>query len=137
MDEWRENEAAFNAWLSRNKERLQIEHVGQIESWIRLVSGEYHFFEIKTQEPFEPPPFMGHGLPRWQIQKYLKMQAECDVTWNLAIFDTVSYIGYKQRISVLEDGPYHDTHGQHPRRIYPMESFEIWAEDWRKTLGIS
>lgn len=132
--DWRQNEAAFNRWLFGNKVRLGIEHVGQIESWIRLVSGDYHFFEVKTQEPFEPPPFLGHGLPRWQVEKYLQMQAECNVTWDLVIFDAASYVGYRQRISVLEDGPYLDTHGDKPRRIYPLTSFARWTDDWRDTL---
>jgi len=131
MTEWHENEQAFNAWLHKNKQRLAIASVGQIESWIRLVSGEYHFFELKTQEPFVPPPFPGHGLPRWQVDKYLQMQADCKVTWNLVVFDLASHVGYKQRLSVLEDGPYHDTHGPRPRRIYPLASFGVWTSDWR------
>lgn len=137
MEQWRANELGFNAWLDRRRKDLGIVSVGQIESWIHLENGEYHFFELKTQEPFEPPPFLGHGLPRWQVEKYLTMQAACGVIWNLVVFDAKSFVGYRQRLSVLEDGPRHDTFGHQPRRIYSLGSFAIWTQDWRNVVKLS
>jgi hypothetical protein len=136
MEDWRKVELGYNTWLYKNKDRFHLSRVGQIESWVRLKSGEYIFCEIKTQAPYSPPPFWGHGLPKWQIDKYLQMQKDCNVFWDLIICDTESGIGYCQYISVLEQGRYFDTCGASPRRVYPLDSFNQWTGNWRKRLRI-
>ena len=130
MEDWHKNEWFWNNYLNQNKSTWKIASVGQIESWIKLMNGEYHFFEIKTQEPFEPPPFYGHGLPRWQVEKYTQMQIDLGVIWHLVVFDTVTNHGYQQLLSVLNDNDFHDTHGKKPRRIYPVSAFDVWINDW-------
>lgn len=132
LEQWQINELAFNNHLFKNKDYFGLVSVGQCECWGKTEDGIYQFFEIKTQEPFEPPPFWGHGLSRWQIDKYIQMQFDLGVIWNLIIFDLINFHGYKQRLSVLEDGRFKDTHGNKPRRIYPIESYDIWIDDWRR-----
>ena len=132
LEQWRINEQAFNRHLFTNKESFGFVSIGQCESWAKTKDGLYHFFEIKTQEPFEPPPFNGHGLPPWQVKKYIQMQFDLGIIFHLIIFDTINFRGYKQLLSALEDGRFYDTRGNNPRRIYPIESYEVWIEDWRK-----
>lgn len=126
-----EIEHAWNDYLYKNKKQWGIISIGQIESWAKMDDELYHFFEIKHQEPFEPPPFLGHGLPIWQVEKYIQMQFDLGVIWHLVIFDRNTNIGYQQRLSVLEDGRFKDT-TKNPRRIYPISSFEVWTDDWTR-----
>lgn len=132
---WGRCEDAWNKHLSDNRQAWGIETVGQIESWVKTGDGLYHFFEVKAQEVFEPPPFYGHGLPQWQVDKYIQMQVDLGVVWHLVVFDTGDRNGYQQRLSVLEDGPSMNTDGTQPRKIYSVDSFEKWTDDWTEIVN--
>jgi hypothetical protein len=97
-------------------------HIQQID-WLGEMMGEWVKFEIKCQEPFEPPPFEGHGLPRWQIESSEKLRKDKDIRTYLMIKDAKSGKWIGNFIDELEKGEYHDTHGLSPRRVYKISSF--------------
>lgn len=87
----------------------------------------YKIAEIKHQEPFDPPPFKGHGLPRWQVEARLEFYYKTGVEPFLFILDKIDKNIYYQSFIILENGKYYDTNGEKPRRIYPIENFKIWT----------
>jgi len=94
---------------------------------IFLHDGLYKIAEIKHQEPFEPPPFKGHGLPQWQIEARLKFYSKTNVEPFLFILDKSDKNIYYQSFVILENGQHFDTNGEKPRRIYPIKNFKIWS----------
>ena len=92
--------------------------------WLGQRNGEWIKFEVKAQEPFEPPPFEGHGLPRWQIESSQKLLEDKQIRTILMIKDLKNKIWVSQFLDVLEKGDYHDTYGLSPRRVYPISNFE-------------
>lgn len=131
-ESWFGCERLWNRYLFQNKEAWEIETVGQSESWAKMKNGDYHFFEVKHQEIFEPPPFYGHGLPPHQVRKYSAMERDLGVIWHLVVFDKTSKVGYQQRLSTLEGGSFFDTSGRRPRRIYPIKNFDVWTQNWER-----
>ncbi len=99
--------------------------------WIVRFGETYCLYEIKHQEPFEPPPFFGHGLPLWQVQARLAFQETTGVRAALLVFDKKTGDTYSQFLDVLEAGRYVDTRGRQPRRVYPLDSF-IKRAPWRE-----
>ena len=85
--------------------------------------GSFFVFEAKHQERFKAPPFDGHGLPRWQIERRLDFSKRTGIDTILVVFDKETGETFYQSLKTLNEGQYHDTHGDKPRRIYPIESF--------------
>jgi hypothetical protein len=83
----------------------------------------YYVFETKHQERFTPPPFEGHGLPKWQVEARLEFQRRTTIPCVLVVFDKETDEIFWQRIDKLEKGEYIDTHGLKPRRIYNLKEF--------------
>ncbi len=81
--------------------------------------------EVKHQAVFDPPPFKGHGLPHWQLRHRLQFQKDTGIRALLFIMDKNTKVIYWQYMDILNDGKYHQTHGDKPRRVFPVESFEI------------
>lgn len=90
--------------------------------------GCYYVFETKHQERFIPPPFEGHGLPKWQVTARLAFQKMTKIPCVLVVFDKETNEIFWQRIDQLEKGEYHDTFGNSPRRIYKIDNFEKLAK---------
>lgn len=88
-------------------------------------NGSYYLFETKHQERFNPPPFEGHGLPKWQVKARLKFQEATGIVAILMVFDKVTKEIFWQRIDKLEKGRYIDTKGLSPRRVYELSSFKL------------
>jgi len=86
-------------------------------------NGKFFVFEAKHQERFKPPPFDGHGLPLWQINRRIDFSKRTGIDTLLVIFDKETGETFWQYLVKLNDGPHHDTHGLKPRRIYPIDSF--------------
>jgi hypothetical protein len=106
----------------------------QADLIIRKVDGRWFLTEIKNQEPFEPPPFYGHGLPRWQIESRLMFEKECNIPCILIIKDKGNNKVYWQHLSILEKlNDHFDTYGKHPRRIYNLKSFNVYNVTQRVT----
>lgn len=92
---------------------------------IGFKDGCYYVFEAKQQERFTPPPFEGHGLPRWQVSARLKFQKETKIPCVLVVFDKETKEVFWQRLDKLNKSKnFVDTHGAKPRRIYNLEEFK-------------
>ena len=96
---------------------------------IGLYNGIYYMFEMKHQERFKAPPFDGHGLPRWQIESRLAFFNKTKIPVILVILDKETNEVFYQYLDKLDAGVHFDTHGEKPRRIYPIESFNSGDAD--------
>jgi hypothetical protein len=90
--------------------------------------GCYYVFETKHQAKFTPPPFEGHGLPKWQVEARLEFQSRTTIPCVLVVFDKEDGNVYWQRMDKLEQGEHIDTHGLKPRRIYNLKEFKMIAK---------
>lgn len=93
------------------------------------IKGEWRILEVKYQEKFEPPPFEGHGLPRWQVDARLRFQEETGIKAMLYVVDNPSDIIYWQYLDELMKGETYQTNGSKPRIIFPLNSFNQYKED--------
>lgn len=93
------------------------------------IEGGWQIWEVKRQEPFEPPPFYGHGLPRWQINARLKFQEDTGIRAVLCIVDSKVGTIYWQHMDRLIQGPSYQTTGRNPRLIFPLESYYVYKGD--------
>jgi len=109
--------------------------------WIGKEKGEWRLYEIKHQKIFEPPPFYGHGLPKWQIKARLEFFKDTRVKPFLFIIELGKYGKHKTKgfktiwiasLIELEMTNYFDTKGPKFRRIYNIEYFEKHFHYWEK-----
>ncbi len=107
----------FNFLRERGFEFFQADAIGYFD-------GEYYLFEAKQQERYEPPPFEGHGLPKWQVEARLKFQEKTGVIACFVVFEKGTNNIFYQRLDVLEETKYFDTKGDKPRRIYNIKFFK-------------
>lgn len=85
--------------------------------------GEVICVEVKDKaEPFQPPPFLGHGLNKSQVYLRMKLLEYTSIRTYLMIFDR-SGKKYGQFLEALELGEYFDT--RNGVRIYPLTSFNV------------
>lgn len=117
-----------NAWLEAREFLARFGWELQQIDWLGRRNNEWVKFEIKAQEPFEPPPFEGHGLPRWQIASSMKLLEDKQIKTYLIIKDLKTKKWLGQFLDELEKGIHHDTFGNSPRRIYPIEKFNLAGE---------
>lgn len=89
--------------------------------------GEYFLFECKHQERYNPPPFEGHGLPKWQVEARLKFYNKTGIRPILVVFDKETKEIFYQAIDTLERLGFYDTKGAKPRRIYKLTSFKKYG----------
>lgn len=92
------------------------------------IKGEWRILEVKYQEKFEPPPFEGHGLPRWQVDARLKFQEETGIKAMLYVVDNPTDIIYWQYLDELMRGETYQTNGAKPRIIFPLTSFNQYRD---------
>lgn len=98
--------------------------VFQVDWMVLHPAGHYLLVEVKEQERFLAPPFDGHGLPPWQIETRLAFQYMTGVRAMLMVREP-SGRAFWQWLDVLAGGKHYDTNGASPRRIFPLEMFEI------------
>ena len=91
--------------------------------WVAHKNGKYITLECKYQEKYKPPPFLGHGLPKWEIYARLKFQERFKIRAILLIIDKPTKEIFWQYLDILELGKWYDTQGKNPRRIYPLTNF--------------
>lgn len=101
-------------------------HFFQVDLMAKL-KDKWNVIEVKHQESFEPPPFKGHGLPKWQIDARLNFQNETGIRALLFITDKTTKIIYWQYMDKLIKGNKFQTNGKNPRIIFPLESYNILA----------
>lgn len=86
--------------------------------------GRYNVMEVKNQEHFEAPPFDGHGLPRWQVDARIEFYKHTGVVPWLFVIEKGTTTLYYQSLPTLLDGESHQTNGNKPRIIFPLNSFK-------------
>ena len=89
------------------------------------INGKWHIIEVKHQDKFTPPPFYGHGLPRWQVDARLDLENKTGIIALLFIVDKETNIIYWQYMNKLMKGKFYQTNGTKPRIIFPIESYNI------------
>jgi hypothetical protein len=96
----------------------------QVDLMVKL-RNKWHLIEVKHQEAFDPPPFKGHGLPKWQIEARLKFQEETGIRAMLFIVDKGTNLIYWNYLDDLMKGQYHETNGRSPRVIFPITNYKL------------
>ena len=84
----------------------------------------YFIWEVKYQERFIPPPFEGHGLPKWQIDARIEFYMTTGIRCMFIVFEKGTENVFLQWLDILEENKYFDTQGRHPRRIYKLQNFK-------------
>lgn len=90
---------------------------------IGLDTNNYILYEVKClTEPFQPPPFVGHGLWVYQIRARLNFQAKTGIRVRFIVFNTKEDVIHSAWLDELEKGKHFDT--ARGIRIFPIENFE-------------
>jgi hypothetical protein len=92
-------------------------------------NNKWHCGEIKTQEIFRSPPFDGHGLPQWQINKRLEFHNDTNVIPVFIVYDLEEKCIYYQNLLYLinqkkENIDFFKTKGKKPRTIFNIKHFK-------------
>lgn len=125
MHKGKESEDLIREILHNNREELNIRSIAQYDVVVETNDGEFVMVECKRQEYFKAPPFDGHGLPKWQVEKYLRQQEKGGMRVLLLIDDPDKECYYKQWLDKLEaSGNIFDTKGRSPRRVYNLEEYD-------------
>jgi hypothetical protein len=80
--------------------------------------------EIKTQEKFKSPPYDGHGLPKWQIDKRMEFYKDTGIKPYLIVNDINDKCLYIESLENLLSGENFQTKGLKPRIVFKLESFK-------------
>lgn len=108
------------------REYLKSVHIHFFQAEIiAKIDGRWQVLEVKHQSIYTPPPFYGHGLPKWQIDARLEFQRDTGTRASLWVVDKDTGIIYWQYMDVLMLGEKYQTHGEKPRLIFPVDSFII------------
>jgi len=102
-------------------------------------NNQWFLAEVKRQDVFTPPPFLGHGLPLWQIERRLEIQGITGLRAVFFVVDKSTLVIYYNYLDVL----YNDdvlrkpneeiffTKGANPEKrrvIFPLKNFKILKE---------
>jgi hypothetical protein len=80
--------------------------------------------EIKTQEKFMAPPFDGHGLPQWQIDRRIEFYKDTNVEPYLIVLDIKENCIYIESLLILMSKEKFETKGKKPRTIFNINNFK-------------
>jgi len=80
--------------------------------------------EIKTQEMFLAPPFDGHGLPQWQIDRRMEFYNSTGVEPYLIVYDKKNKCLFLESLVKLIKKEKFKTKGKSPRTIFKLTSFK-------------
>ena len=84
--------------------------------------------EIKTQEIFKSPPFDGHGLPQWQINRRIQFYNDTGVIPIFFVYDLEEKCIYYHNLLYLNTKVNKDqvfrTKGEKPRTIFNINLFK-------------
>jgi hypothetical protein len=86
--------------------------------------GSWCLGEIKTQEIYTAPPYDGHGLPKWQIDRRMEFFRDTGVKPYLIVYDLKEKCLYIESFENLLNGEHFQTKGKKPRTIFNIESFK-------------
>ena len=84
--------------------------------------------EIKTQEIFKSPPFDGHGLPQWQINRRIQFYNDTGVIPIFFVYNLEEKCIYYHNLLYLNTKVNKDqvfrTKGKKPRTIFNINLFK-------------
>jgi hypothetical protein len=80
--------------------------------------------EVKTQEKFKAPPFDGHGLPKWQIDRRMQFYKDTGIEPFLIVNDINDKCLYIESFINLLSKEYFQTKGKKPRVVFKINSFK-------------
>lgn len=66
--------------------KVGFNHLMQLD-WVAERNGKYFQFEIKCKELFQPPPFLGHGLNKYQAERRMAFQQKTGIRCGFIVFD--------------------------------------------------
>lgn len=127
------------SFLENNLENCKIGFAGEdiVRDWFKrqkipfmqvdimfFYRGHWCLGEVKSQEKFKAPPFDGHGLPQWQIDRRLKFYKDTGVIPYLIIYDLDEKCLYVEKIETLLTKEHFKTNGKKPRVIFNLSSFK-------------
>ncbi len=127
------------SFLQNNIEKIKIGFDGEelVRSWFQdnkipfmqvdimfKYKDKWCLGEIKTQEKFLAPPFDGHGLPRWQINRRMEFFKDTGVEPFLIVNDINDKCLYIESLKNLLSKPNFQTKGLKPRVIFKLDSFK-------------
>jgi len=127
------------SFLEKNLENCKIgfDGEGKIRDWFALQKIPYMqvdimfkhknkwcLGEIKTQEKFMAPPFDGHGLPKWQIDRRIEFYKDTNVEPYLIVLDIKENCIYIESLLILMSKEKFETKGKKPRTIFNINNFK-------------
>lgn len=113
-----EGEEIVRNWFKKNKiPYMQVDIMWKHE-------GKWFLGEIKSQEKYLAPPFDGHGLPPWQIERRIQFYEDTGVEPWLIVYDLIDKCVYMQSIVTLMKTEHYKTKGKSPRVIFKLDSFK-------------
>jgi hypothetical protein len=127
------------SWIQDNYNKYKIGSDGEseIREWFKKLNipfmqvdimfyykDKWCLGEVKTQEKFKAPPFDGHGMPEWQINRRMKFYNDTGVIPYLIVKDLEENCIYIQKIEELMNGEYIKTKGRKPRIVFNINSFK-------------
>ena len=80
--------------------------------------------EIKTQEKFLSPPFDGHGLPKWQIDRRISFYESTGIIPYLIVNCLTDKCLYISNLLDLVNTNHFSTNGKKPRVIFDIKHFK-------------
>jgi|TARA_R110000782_G_scaffold269647_1_gene368141 hypothetical protein len=126
-------------WLEKNYDSCNIGLSGESEvrEWFKnkkipfmqvdimfKYDGKWCLGEIKTQEKFLAPPFDGHGLPKWQIDRRIQFYNDTNIEPFLIVKDLKENCLYIESLLILMKGEKFQTKGKSPRVIFKLSNFK-------------
>lgn len=91
-------------------------------------NNQWYCGEIKTQEIFKSPPFDGHGLPQWQINRRIQFYNDTGVIPMFFVYDLEEKCIYYNSLLYLNNKVHKNevfrTNGAKPRTIYNIDLFK-------------
>lgn len=127
------------SFLEKNIEQCKIGFAGEdlVRTWFMSkkipfmqvdimfkYNGKWCLGEVKTQEKFLAPPFDGHGLPKWQIDRRMEFYKDTGVEPFLIVNDIKEKCLYIESFKNLLLGENFQTNGIKPRVIFKLTSFK-------------
>lgn len=127
------------SFLEKNLENCKIGFAGEdlVRSWFMSkkipfmqvdimfkYNNKWCLGEVKTQEKFLAPPFDGHGLPKWQIDRRMEFYKDTGVEPFLIVNDIKEKCLYIESFKNLLLGENFQTKGIKPRVIFKLTSFK-------------
>lgn len=127
--EGKKDEEEIRKLLYKHKSELNIKSISQYDIVIETRDGQFFMVENKKQEYFKAPPFDAHGLPVWQVEKYLRQQESSNMRVLLLINDPDKGKYYKAWLDDLqESGNWEDTR-RTKRRIFNLAEYDSLEND--------